>query len=626
MQLSEIAVYYEYTGQDSNTYFVNKALELARKIDFRKGIFLANRSLFFANNLKANYPKALELAFQNLKFTDSLNHLRSYYQAFAHQDLALVKGEMGDSAGNRAETQVSYEFAKKSGFEDNDSWTFYSNKGLAALRRGQADSGIALLKKSYMMATHKTTRQGYMGLSTARLADAYRLIHKDSLARLYYQVGIIQCDHFNNLYIKARIYMNLAQFFANKNQDSALYFARLSFELCQPRNFGDYAVRVADSLARIFKSRHQPDSALKYIEAMTRAKDSVFGASKMQQFQSLLSKQEQMQIQAEQEKERYRNRVRLFGLLAALAVFLLIAFILYRNNRQKQKANSLLQHQKVEIENTLSTLRATQQQLIQSEKMASLGELTAGIAHEIQNPLNFVNNFSEVNAELFDEMEKEFNSGNANEAFAIAGDIKQNLEKINQHGKRADGIVKGMLQHSRTNTGQKELTDVNSLAGEYLRLSFHGMRARDSSFQCEIKEDLDPSIGKISILSQDLGRVFQNIFNNAFYFLNEKTLALKGKQEYRPLLTISTKCKTSPSGAGVIEIRIKDNGPGISKKIIDKIFQPFFTTKPTGKGTGLGLSLAYDIVVKEHGGTVQVSSEEGQYAEFVIQLPVAENP
>jgi signal transduction histidine kinase len=620
IQISEIAVYCEYTGQDSNEYYVNKALELSRKIDFRKGIFLANRSLFFATNLKANYPKALELALQNLKFSDSLNYLKLYYQSFARQDVALVKREMGDSAAASTETQLSNDLQRKSAYEDNDSWTFYVNKGTAALNRGQANTGIALLLKGYEMAQLRMTRQGYMGLATARLADGYRSIHQDSLARIYYQVGINQCNHFNNLYIKARIYMNLAQLFSGKNQDSALYFARLSFELCQPHNFGDYAVRVADTLARIFKSRHQPDSALKYMEAMTRAKDSVFGPSKMQQFQSLLSKQEQMQIQAEQAKERYQSNVRLYASIACLLIFLVISFILYRNNRQKQKANALLQRQKVEIENTISTLKSTQQQLIQAEKMASLGELTAGIAHEIQNPLNFVNNFSEVNTELFVEMEKEFKSGNPNEAFTIAGDIKQNLEKITLHGKRADAIVKGMLQHSRINSGQKELVDINALASEYLRLSFHGMKAKDSSFQCETREDLDPTIGKINILPQDIGRVLLNIYNNAFYSMNEKSLALNGKVEYRPLLLVSTKYKTPPSGTGDIEIRIRDNGLGIPQKNIDKIFQPFFTTKPTGQGTGLGLSLAYDIVVKEHHGKILAESKEGQYTEFLIEL------
>jgi signal transduction histidine kinase len=612
--LTEIATYFEYTGQDSNEYYVSQARTLARKIDFRKGIFLANRSLFFAINLKANYPRALELALQNLKFSDSLTNLKLYYQAFAHQDMALVKREMRDSAGYAMETRLSYELQTKSAFEDNDAWSFYSNKGMDALRRGKSDSGIALLLQSYDMAQQKTTRWGYVGLSTARLADGYKSIHQDSLARLYYQIGLNQCDHYNNLYIKGRIYMNLAQFFATKNQDSALYFAGQALLICQPNNFGDYAATVADTLARIFRKRHQPDSALKYMQVMINARESVFGASKMQQFQSLLAKQEQLQIQAAQEKERYQNRVRLIAVIAGLLIFLVISFILYSNNQQKQKANRLLHSQKLEIEKALSTLKDTQKQLIQSEKMASLGELTAGIAHEIQNPLNFVNNFSEVNSELFDEMEKEFKSGNSNEAFAIAGDIKQNLEKINLHGKRADGIVKGMLQHSMVNTGQKELIDLNALVSEYIRLNFHAMKAKDNSFQCEIREDLDPSIGKINLIPQDMGRVLQNIYNNAFYYLNEKKKILG--EGFAPLLSVST-CKVKHE----VELRIRDNGTGISQKNIEKIFQPFFTTKPTGQGTGLGMSLAYDIVINEHGGNIQIESVEGEYAQFIITLP-----
>lgn len=627
--LTEFATYCEYTGKDSNEYYVNEARNLARKIDFKNGIFLANRSLFFAYNLKANYPKALELALQNLKFTDSLTYLELYYQAFAHQDVALVKREMGDSAGAAMETRLSQALQTKSGFEDNDSWTFYSNKGTAALRRGQQDSGIAMLLKSYNMAWHKSTRQGYMSLATARLADGYKLIHQDSLARLYYQVGLRQCDRYDNLYIKARIYMNLAQYFAPKNQDSSLYFAVLGLSICEANNFGDYAATVADTLARIFKRRHQPDSALKYLQVMINARESVFGASKMQQFQSLLARQEQIQIEAEQEKERYQSKVRLYASIAGLFIFLVISFILYRNNQQKKKANILLHRQKLEIENTLSTLKATQQQLIQSEKMASLGELTAGIAHEIQNPLNFVNNFSELNSELLDEMELEFKNGKPENAFALAGSIKQNMEKINQHGKRAEGIVTSMLQHSRTAPVARQPVDLNALAEEYLRLGLHGMQARDNSFECEIKLDLDPSIGSIDAIPQDLGRVFLNLYNNAFYSMSEKKKKypspLKGDGGYYPGLVITTKHISSPLGARSFEIRIRDNGMGIPKKNTEKIFQPFFTTKPTGQGTGLGLSLAYDIIVKEHNGNIQIDSEEGEYAEFIITIPDREN-
>ncbi len=283
-------------------------------------------------------------------------------------------------------------------------------------------------------------------------------------------------------------------------------------------------------------------------------------------------------------------------------------------------------------EEALTELQAAQKQLIQSEKMASLGELTAGIAHEIQNPLNFVNNFSEVNKEMLEELKAERLKPNAERDESLQddliNDIIANEEKINHHGKRADAIVKGMLQHSRTSSGQKEPIDINALADEYLRLSYHGLRAKDKTFNTEMKTDFDGSIEKINIIPQDIGRVLLNLFNNAFYAVNEqknKNLISSEKEVtpfqkvsplYNPTVSVSTKkCDDK------IQIIIRDNGNGIPQKIIDKIFQPFFTTKPTGEGTGLGLSLAYDIV-KAHGGDLKVESKEGEGSEFIIQLPI----
>ncbi len=304
-----------------------------------------------------------------------------------------------------------------------------------------------------------------------------------------------------------------------------------------------------------------------------------------------------------------------------------------------------LQVEKKRAEEALTELRATQAQLIQSEKMASLGELTAGIAHEIQNPLNFVNNFSEVNTELVEELKQEIIKGNLDEVKAIANDIKDNQEKITHHGKRADAIVKGMLQHSRTSSGVKEPTDINVLADEYLRLAYHGLRAKDKSFNAAMKTDFDPNIGLISIIPQDIGRVILNLITNAFYAVTEKkkqqrTLPPEKGGNYEPTVTVSTKKLLPPvaelsykaegkqvealGGAGVkeamVEISVKDNGNGIPQKVLDKIFQPFFTTKPTGQGTGLGLSLSYDIV-KAHGGELKVETTEGEGTTFIVLLP-----
>jgi signal transduction histidine kinase/ligand-binding sensor domain-containing protein len=284
--------------------------------------------------------------------------------------------------------------------------------------------------------------------------------------------------------------------------------------------------------------------------------------------------------------------------------------------RQRTRERELAQAK--EIEKAYHELKTTQAQLVQREKMASLGELTAGIAHEIQNPLNFVNNFSDVNKELLDEMKEEMDKGNLNEAKAIATDVIANEEKINHHGKRADGIVKGMLQHSRSSSGVKELTDINALADEYLRLAYHGLRAKDKSFNATMKTDFDASIGNINIIPQDIGRVILNVITNAFYAVSAKTplrIGASADGSYDPTVSVSTR-----KIGDKVEIRVVDNGNGIPPNILDKIFQPFFTTKPTGQGTGLGLSLAYDIV-KAHGGELSVKTKEGEGAEFTIQLP-----
>jgi signal transduction histidine kinase len=272
-----------------------------------------------------------------------------------------------------------------------------------------------------------------------------------------------------------------------------------------------------------------------------------------------------------------------------------------------------LKEEKQRAELALTDLKAAQAQLVQAEKMASLGELTAGIAHEIQNPLNFVNNFSELSNELIEEMQEEMDKGNSDEVKNIVADIRNNLEKINLHGKRADSIVKGMLQHSRTTGGDKQPTDINALAEEYLRLAYHGLRAKDKNFNAILKTEFDPAIGKINIIPQDIGRVMLNLINNAFYAVDEKKKQQPG--HYEPTVSVSTR----KLGNKAI-ISVKDNGNGIPQKVLDKIFQPFFTTKPTGQGTGLGLSLSYDIM-KAHGGELKVETKEGEGSEFIIQLP-----
>ena len=316
-------------------------------------------------------------------------------------------------------------------------------------------------------------------------------------------------------------------------------------------------------------------------------------------------------------------------LVVIILIALIYSIVQYRSRNLKKRNVELeekVMHRTKELKHSLEDLRATQAQLIQSEKMASLGEMTAGIAHEIQNPLNFVNNFSEVNTELIDELTREAGNGNIEEVKAIAKDIRDNELKIVQHGKRADAIVKGMLQHSRTSSGLKEPTDINALCDEYLRLAYHGLRAKDKNFHTVpiaigIRTEFDNSIGKINVIPQDIGRVMLNLINNAFYAVDEKKKQLG--DGYEPAVSVTTRLVIPPSGEQRrAEINISDNGNGISKKILDKIFQPFFTTKPTGQGTGLGLSMSYDII-KAHVGEIRVQSKEGEGTEFIVQLPTA---
>ncbi len=377
----------------------------------------------------------------------------------------------------------------------------------------------------------------------------------------------------------------------------------------EPFQYLPVTIDAKKELVELYKNRGDIQHAFQLQSEYLVAKDSLSRLDYRTETQRLVNEHEFRQRQAaEQEEEKFKNTVRILVAGISLFVFVLVGSILYQNNRKKQKANEILSQ-------TLTNLKATQSQLIQSEKMASLGELTAGIAHEIQNPLNFVKNFSEVNAELLAELEQEANKGNLEAVKGLARDIRDNEEKIVSHGKRADGIVKGMLQHSRASSGKKELTDINALCDEYLRLAYHGLRAKDKSFNANFQTHLDPTLPKINVVPQEIGRVVLNLINNAFYAVTEK-MKLQA-ESYQPLVTVTTKNMVDR-----VEIRVSDNGSGIPDSIKGKIFQPFFTTKPTGQGTGLGLSLSYDIVTKGHGGNLDLITRDGEGAAFAISLPM----
>ncbi len=435
--------------------------------------------------------------------------------------------------------------------------------------------------------------------------------------------------------------LSMAKYYAQVNRpDSAIHHATGAYLGASKLQGFDVMQAAANLLRKTYEKHGNYAKALYYNDLAIAARDSVSGAEKVREVQNLTFKEEQRQQKILQEIETkrvaYQTRVKIYSLLAVLAGVLLLAFILHRNNQQKQKANALLQaqkeeisSQKIQLQNSLETLRATQTQLIQSEKLASLGELTAGIAHEIQNPLNFVNNFSEINQELLSELVEEMDQGNLDEVKSLAKDLKTNEERINHHGKRAAAIVKGMLEHSRASKGVKEPTDLNALADEYLRLAYHGLRAKDNNFNATMETHFDPDLPLVSVIPQDIGRVLLNLINNAFYAVAERSRSTVQQRAsvnvtsshadtmYQPTVTISTQ-KIDDQ----ILIKVKDNGPGIPNSIHDKIFQPFFTTKPTGQGTGLGLSLAYDIITKGHGGTLEVNTQKGEETTMIIRLPL----
>jgi two-component system NtrC family sensor kinase len=416
-------------------------------------------------------------------------------------------------------------------------------------------------------------------------------------------------------------YLSIARFYhQNKIQDSAEYYAQKALNTASAGKYLQDVLNAGRELSSYYDEDHNVSAAYKYFKITTAAKDSLFSQDKVKQLLTLDFNEKQRLQELESARTEGQNKLRIYILSGGVAVLLLLALIFGRVSKQRQKANRLLSIQKKELEEqrdqtnkVLTELQQTQTQLIQREKMASLGELTAGIAHEIQNPLNFVNNFAEVNDELIAEMDESLSAGNIEEARAIAKNIRENDKKILIHGRRADIIVKGMLQHSRGSSGSKELTDINGLCDEYLRLSYHGLRAKDNQLNADFELNLDKKIHALHIVPQDIGRVLLNLYNNAFYAVQEKKKS--EPDSFKPKVSVSTK-KTDTG----IQIRVRDNGAGIPPKIADKIFQPFFTTKPTGQGTGLGLSLSYDIV-KAHGGEILLNSKENEGSEFTISLP-----
>ncbi len=590
---------YQWNKPDSALMYGLKARQLSQQLNYIDGELRIALTLSEALSTKGNFSQALEIDFKALQLAEKTGKQNPFFEA----EIGNVYFYSGDYT-----KALEYYLRYKS---DSDKVT-RGFIGETYYHLGRLDSALFYISKAYQIdkndSWHWSVPYYYMALIEAKEGE-----FKDALNN--YRLGLLNSRA--NLDI-ANGYNGIAFVFKQIGKvDSAVYYAKEAMKLAQKESLTPNVLDASALLTELY-IKVNTDSAFKYQRAMLAAKDSLFSEEKVKQMQNLSfneqMRQQELQQAIQQTQLKYRNRLNVYLLIAGLLILLIVALGLWRRNIYKQKSFALLHKQKEEIQTTLSQLKSAQSQLIQSEKMASLGELTAGIAHEIQNPLNFVNNFSEVNKEMIAEMKEEIDKGNYDEAKLIANDIEENSEKINHHGKRADAIVKGMLQHSQKNTGQKESTDINALADEYLRLAYHGLKAKDKNFNVTMNTNFDSNIGKINIIPQDIGRVLLNLYNNAFYAVTEKKKLIG--DGYEPTVSVSTKKINNKT-----ELTVTDNCNGIPPNIVDKIFQPFFTTKPTGQGTGLGLSLSYDII-KAHGGEIKVESKQSETTTFIILLPV----
>jgi two-component system NtrC family sensor kinase len=638
-----IYTFYEETNRDSALYYAQLRYTIAKKYNLKieeaylqgqmgyQQIYLGRFSEALSNLIEALQiaTDAKDAATWELTPFNTPGKSRQITLSMLNHMYGHLKLQTGSS-----ESLHYFKEGRRIGMEiGNDFRVTVGDMVLATnyLMLNQPDSALIYAKEGEGYGTRGRITK-YLAYIWSVIGDIYRQKGVDSLALSYYQKSLYTAISEGNFTVVAGVYENLINYYqSKKNADSVLCYANKNLivvkSLGAVTSFvaGDVNMgKVYQHLANGYSLKLNTDSTNKYLQLALTVKDSLTAIklNRLSAFQRL-TLDEQTQLQNEEKKRiEAENKQRIYILIGSICLAVFIILFFYRNNRQKQKAYNQLHRQKAETDlqkekadAALYELKRTQSQLIQSEKMASLGELTAGIAHEIQNPLNFVNNFAGVSQELVDEMNGELEKGDIEEAKSIAADIKQNLEKINHHGKRAESIVTGMLQHSRTSKGQKEPTDINKLADEYLRLSYHGIRAKDKNFNCNIVTGFDNTIGSINIIPQDIGRVLLNLYNNAFYAVNERLLQAQPGSNYKPAVTVTTNLHDNK-----VEVKVIDNGNGIPQKVVDKIFQPFFTTKPTGQGTGLGLSLSYDVI-KAHGGDINLETKEGEGSTFIIQLP-----
>jgi signal transduction histidine kinase len=607
--LSALSFHYGFINTDSGIMYGQDAINLMTKIECKKCEAYAFLCYSWALANNGTHDKAVEYTLKAMRIYEELkdyewiiscnNSLANIYTDARDYNLAI-------KYNNEAIRIYDSLFSSKAQLNEvAEIYNSYLIRAAAFVFAGVTDSANYYINKIPLM-------EGSFLLYTR--GNIEFLNGNDEEAIVFFKRAIPSAINYKTFADILESYAGLSAVYLRKHEpDSAIYFGMQALNNWSSTSYKVALLKNINRVAAGYEMLAKNDSAVKYLELGRSLNDSLYNQAKIRRIQNLDFAEQLHKREIETATKEYRDKIRLFGLVGVLAAFLLIAIILYRNNRQKQKANDLLKAEKEKVDQTLKALKSTQAQLIQTEKMASLGELTAGIAHEIQNPLNFVNNFSEVNTELLNDLKNEISNGNLHEANSIAENLIINEHKINQHGKRADSIVKGMLQHSRTSTGQKELIDINTLSDEYLRLAYHGYRAKNPSFSVATETQYDPATGKININGQDIGRVLLNLLNNAFYSVSEKKKS--SNIDYEPKVIVTTH-----SHDGKVEITVKDNGTGIPAKWQDKIFQPFFTTKPAGLGTGLGLSLSYDII-KAHGGQIRLNSTEGEGSTFIIDIP-----
>ncbi len=637
---------YSQTDIDSSFYYIEELISLARKNNkkLEEAKLLASKAFQYMNSRQ--YVQALEYYLEAFDLAENPK-IEKYYWTLRENNsprdermylLTNVHFTFGHLMGlteNEEEQSNQYRITKKLAEENNDLYNLaYAHDGLALvhIKKNQLDSALLAVNTSIEILSQLNYKfnesygkwiLGSILLEKTDYEKAYLAFRegKASAERENNRLGLLINEHGLSKYFLLSGMIDSSLFYAHKIENEAgnIDFHALDFDVG----------KVYENLYQIHKVRGDKDNALDYLQKAKSSRDSLnkIKIKNLSAFQQVLMRLKLDQKEEEKERASIQNRNRFYALFIILAVVLFISFLLYRNNLIKQQTNK-------KLTDTLSELKNTQTQLIHVEKMASLGELTAGIAHEIQNPLNFVNNFSEVSTELIDEMNMEIEKGNYNEAKEISADIKMNLEKINHHGNRADSIVKGMLLHSRKSTGQKEQVDINALADEYLRLAYHGFRAKEKSFQADFKTDFEKDLPALKVVPQDIGRVLLNLINNAFYavYLQSKNLRSNQNQAntlpggndkesgYNPSVIVTTQKVESEKG-NMIQILVRDNGHGIPEEVKTKVFQPFYTTKPTGLGTGLGLSISYDII-KAHGGDMKVESIENEGTTFIVTIPV----